>query len=205
MQRWITFAILLAVVPSCGNPHPARPGPAGVDGTTIREPGTDRREVDWPGLYCTPGEIGGFSGTVLLIKRDWQDDLRYRMTFYSDVISANSIHQSELSGSCLADGDRLYIAKASGYYSDGKPRLLAYIDRYTRQIVNGRTVLMRDDALQAYREQNKLYDYGLLIRVADELAAHADLRDVEHPSVKVLYADPAKPWQDPFVHGPNER
>ena len=53
----------------------------------------------------------------------------------------------------------------------------------------------------ALRKENKLYDYGILVKVKDQADFMLDLGKVEHPSVKVLYSDPAKSWNDPFVHG----
>jgi hypothetical protein len=89
--------------------------------------------------------------------------------------------------------------------NEGRPRFLASITRYTRVEINGRKVLMRDDALRAFRKENKLYGYGILVEVKDRADFMLDLRKVEHPSVKVLYSDPSKPWNDPFVHGANAR
>ena len=131
--------------------------------------------------------------------------LRYDMRFYSDFSSADSIQQREMSGSCIAEGDRLFVPRAYGYYHNGKPVMAASLTRYTRKIVNRHVVLMRDDALKAFVENDKLYDYGILIRTARELARRQALRDVPHPSMKLLYRDPTKPWKDPFVAGPNER
>ncbi|HEV2296590.1 MAG TPA: hypothetical protein VGR35_22290 [Tepidisphaeraceae bacterium] len=105
----------------------------------------------------------------------------------------------------MIEGRVVYLPEAYGYMHDGKPLLLASITRHTLIEVNGRKVLMRDDALRAFREHNKLYDYGILVKVKDEAGIMLDLRKVEHPSIKVLYADPAKPWNDPFVHGANSR
>jgi hypothetical protein len=64
---------------------------------------------------------------------------------------------------------------------------------------------MRDDALRAYRDNNKLYDYGILVRTDDVPSLLLDLKTVERPSIKSLYDDPSKPWRDPYVHGPNAR
>ena len=75
----------------------------------------------------------------------------------------------------------------------------------TRAVIQGHTVLLRDDALKAYRENNQLYDYGILIRVSDKATLFTDLDHVKHESIKVLYQDRSKGWDDPFVHGPNPR
>jgi hypothetical protein len=202
------FVIIAAVSCQSGVRNRASPPSPPPNPTGSREPAAVADVADWPGVYSSTSEVGGFTGTVLVLERDRPDspdELDYRTRFRTDFISTNSIPQSTYSGSARTDGDRLYLPKASGYYSDGKPRLLASIDRYTRMTINGHAVLMRDDALKAYREQNRLYDYGILVRVADRVRAHDDLRKVEHPSIKLLYQDAAKPWRDPFVHGPNER
>jgi hypothetical protein len=159
----------------------------------------------WLGVYASPGEIGGFSGTTLVIDTDSRNELSYRKRSYSDRISENSIAQDERHGSCLAEGDTLYVPEAYGYFSDGKPRLLASIERLTRVTINGHQVLMRDDALKSFREDNKLYDYGILIKVSNASGWDVRLENVPSPSIKALYADPSKPWKDPFVHGPNSR
>ncbi len=160
---------------------------------------------EWVGVYSSPSEIGAFSGTVLVIDKWMNDDLIYRMKFYSDVVIDGSIEQDELSGTCLIEGDRIYIPQASGYYRDGKPDLSASVDRYTRVAVNGNVTLMRDDAYRGFNTQGKLYDYGVLIKIAEKADVLLDLSDVEHKSIKVLYNDKTKPWKDPFVNGPNER
>jgi hypothetical protein len=158
---------------------------------------------DWVGVYSSPEEIGVFSGTVLVIEKD--DELHYRKRFYSDVVSANDIKQDVRTGGCLADGDRLFIPEAYGYYRDGKPQLLASVERFTRASINGRIVLLRDDAREAYESEDKLYDYGILIKIADKADLMLDLDEVKHESIKLLYTDKTKGWKDPFVHGPNER
>jgi len=162
-------------------------------------------EASWVGLYSSPEEISGFSGTVLAIEKGYYGDLQYRMTFYSDVRSNDDIDEAVKSGDVLVDGDKLYLPRAAGHYRDGKAVLSADIERYSRREIGGRTVLLRDDALKAFTQENKLYDYGILIKVADSLQRFASLDDVRHDSIKVLYDDPAKGWNDPFVNGPNER
>jgi hypothetical protein len=166
-----------------------------------------RPDTDWVGIYSSPAEIGGFSGTVIAIHNDigLGGRLVYRMTFYSDVVSEDDITEKEKSGTLLTDGDKLYVPVAHGYYVDKRPHLLAFVDRYTRVQINGRTVLLRDDALKAFRERNQLYDYGVLIKAADNVDPVEGLDKVKHESIKVLYADQSKDWKDPFIDGPNSR
>jgi hypothetical protein len=166
---------------------------------------TSSEDAAWIGAYSSPSEIAGYTGTVLVIEKGSLDGLRHRMTVYSDVVSSDSIEQPELDGKVLTDGDKLYISTASGFSNDGKPVLSGSLERYTGVKINGRTVLLRDDALKAYREHNRLYDYGVLIKVAESTERFAKLADIKHESIKVLYSDPKKEWKDPFVHGPNKR
>src|SRR5206468_5709849 len=95
----------------------------------------------------------------------------------------------------------LYIPHAYGHIRDGKPDLTASLDRMSLIEINGHKTLMRDDALRTFRNENKLYDYGILIKVSDDPFYPLDLKKAEPPSIKLLYSDPTKPWNDPFVHG----
>ena len=167
---------------------------------------SDPNSNEWIGVYSSPSEIEGFSGTVLVIeKKLFNDDLGYRKSFYSDVELPDSIDQDITSGSCLIEENRIYIPEAYGFYRDGRPSLLASIKRYTKVEVNGHITLMRDDAYKAFKTENKLYDYGILIKVSMEADRLYDLDEVEHKSIKILYDDKTKPWKDPFVSGSNER
>jgi hypothetical protein len=161
---------------------------------------------EWVGVYSSPAEIGGFSGTVLVIEESIVgSELRYRKSFYSDVRSPDDIEQEIRTGNCLIDGNRIFIPQAYGYLRGGKPQLLASIERLTRASINGRIVLLRDDARVAFEAENKLYDYGILIKVADKPHLLLDLAEVKHESIKLLQNDKSKAWQDPFTNGPNER
>lgn len=164
-----------------------------------------RPEDAWIGIYSSPSEIGIFSGTVLAIEKDRAGHLGYRKTFYSDVQSDDSTSDDEMRGSVRYEGDKLYVHRVSTYRSNGETRQLKSVDRYTRRIINGRVVLLRDDALKAYEEKNGLYDYGVLIKVANKVDRLTKLDDAKHESIKVLYSDPSKDWKDPFVNGPNKR
>jgi len=160
---------------------------------------------EWLGVYSSPSEIGGFTGTVLSISNNLSDGLRYRKRFYTDVISPDDIEQDESTGSCLIEGNRIYIPEAFGFYHKDKLQLDAAISLYTKVTVNGHITLMRDDAYAAFKAGQKLYDYGILIKVSAKNDLLFDLDTVQRKSITVLYSDPTKRWQDPFVHGPNER
>jgi hypothetical protein len=162
---------------------------------------------DLLGVYTSPREIGRYSGTVLVLRRGFRGEFDYDKRFYSDV-QGDGFERPETSGSFIIEGDRLYLPYAFGFYdSDRKPVLISKLDRYAFRRINGKLVVMRDDALKAFESRNKLYDYGILIRVADAPADwySFDLSKAEHLSIKTLYSDSAKKWDDPFVHGPNER
>ncbi len=160
----------------------------------------------WKGVYASPSEIGGFSGTVLVLDRFKDNkDLSYRIRFYTDVHDVDAVEEDERFGSALADGEQLYLPQASARKEDGKITTIATISRYRRATINSHVVLMRDDAWKAYTEQNALYDYGILIKVASKDGLLTDLKKVKHESIKSLYADPSKLWNDPFVFGPNAR
>jgi hypothetical protein len=75
------------------------------------------------------------------------------------------------------------------------------VDPWTANVINGIPVLMRSDALKAWREQKKIYDYGILIKIQ---AMVEEDGYVARPSVKSLYdADKqGMQWKDPFVNGP---
>lgn len=200
--------IAILLIASCssqpGNPTstPSQP-PASTVTTTEAD---DHALSEWIGVYSSPEEIGGFTGTVLVLEKGLGGkDLQYRKRFHSDV-SVDDIKQDERSGSCLVDRDCIYIPEAYGYRRDeGEIRLHASVERYHRVTVNGYRTLMRDDAYSIFKTKNELYDYGILIQVPAKPDWELELDEVEHPSIKVLYTDQTKPWSDPFVHGPNER
>jgi hypothetical protein len=164
---------------------------------------TEPTVLAWRGIYASPSEVGGYSSTVLELA--WGHDDMYRMRSRSDMRQSDVIVQDEVTGTFLRELHTLYIPVASGRTNNGETQLSASIDRYTMAQINGRAVLMRDDAYAVYQKEGKLYDYGILIKVSDEPGLLTDLKKVEHPSIKLLYANPNGPWADPFVNGPNSR
>lgn len=156
---------------------------------------------DWSGVYMMPREVSGFAGTTLTILKSIGDSgFHFKITSYSD--SGPTSRKSQ--GSCIIDGDSLYIAEGGGAFDADDDTVWISMERYHRRFINGTVVLLRDDALKALERENKLYDYGILIRAGD-----ADWLErkqpASRPSVKMLYEDPTKPWNDPFVNGPNSR
>src|SRR5262245_57866319 len=123
MRAW---GLLLLVAVGCSAQAPA-PSPS-VDASAAAASAQLRPE-DWIGVYSSTSEIAGFTGTVVVISEGLTDGLHYDKTFHSDVHMADDIQQDSRSGSCLTEGDRLYLPEAYGYMRDGKPHLLASIDR----------------------------------------------------------------------------
>jgi hypothetical protein len=197
----IPMLVLLSIGTACSKQQST--APRGIPAPS--QPIAATTDDSWLGIYSSPSEIGGFSGTVLAIEKDYKGSLAHRMTFHSDVVGGDMIKEREKSGEVLTDGDKLYVATAFGFMHDGKPSLGADLTRYTRLQIQGRTVLLRDDALQEYQQHNRLYDYGVLIKVSDTVDTLSKLEDAKHESIKTLYIDPSKKWNDPFVNGPNER
>ena len=206
MKRFVASIAIAALPLACTAKRSSQFSPS-VSGTApIATPASRPVFHNWAGVYATPGEIGGFAGTVLVLQ--FRPDLSgsYQMSCYSDMEQSDTIRQPSQVGDFLIQDDALYLPEASGIMREGKPELRASVDRYTLVKINDQEVLMRDDALQAFKQNNRLYDYGILVRVGDlPKGGLVDLANVVHPSIKLLYSDPAKPWVDPFVHGPNER
>ena len=190
---------------ACSHPPQQSAARAGVTSVQAATKPAEPATEDFLGVWASPAEIGGFSGTVLVLEKDLSDEIGYRMRFYTDTDLSGEIKQDERRGSSLTSGHAIYIPQASGFYHDGKPLLLASVTQYTLMQINGHAVLVRDDALKAYQTENKLYDYGILIRVTAKAEPLLELKKVEHPSIKLLYSDPNKPSADPFVHGPTPR
>lgn len=191
MKRSVT-AICLLVLAGCGSrPKPSKPSAASVAPTPN----------SFVGIYASPVETGGIAGTVLQIQHNKTSGLLYRMTSYSDVVIGDNPGPDIDTGSCSTIDNVLYISSTIAGPDDG--------NHYTRLTINKHVVLMRDDALETFRKDDKLYDYGILIQVpAPEGDVLPDLYAVKHPSIKVLYKNPDDPnntWHDPFTHGPNSR
>lgn len=200
------IAFLTSGCSPSANPAASATRPVERDATAATTQPAINDYSSWIGVYSSTSEIGGFTGTVLSLEDTFTaGGLRYRMKFHSDVVVANMIRESEEHGQPLVEGDELYLPEATGYVLDGKTSLSASITRYTRINVQGRTVLMRDDALREFRKHNRLYDYGILVKVLDKADLFLNLADVKHESIKVLSQNTTRPWQDPFVHGPNAR
>ena len=197
MKTTLAFLLIcLWIIVGCSERLREQPAskPASIEESAARA----RAHDDWVGVYSSPDEN---LAVVCINSRD----LNYRRNFHTDVRSPDDIEQDVQTGRCLIDGSRIFIPEAFGYVRDGKPHLMALVERFTRASINGYVVLLRDDARDAYESENKLYDYGILIKVSDNPDQFLNLDDVKHESIKVLYSDKTKVWKDPFTNGPNER
>jgi hypothetical protein len=142
------------------------------------------------GTWATSREIARFSGTILSI-----EGTSFTEWFYSDagpVNDGNPIRGAySFSGTILTVPASPPAGGATGSGSAG----VWHLDR-----INGVSVLLRGDALKAWRTTGRLYDYGILIKIDD---AATTTGKVKRPSIKQLYSDPAGGWRDPDVYGPN--
>jgi hypothetical protein len=160
--------------------------PVEPNASTAIEPGVaeDQRTSDIEGVYVTAVEISGLSGTVLQLDRG-----RFKYWFYSDVVGPREPEYPitgdyTLTNWTLRLGNREVTQRI--WYPD---------------FINGVRVLLREDALIAWRTRKRLYDYGILIHAGTDI----DGESTEHPSIQILYDDEMKErikdWKDPFVHG----
>ena len=166
-----------------------------VDNTTVTE--------SWRGIYVSTCEISGFSGTAMSLGPLEDGQRKYRKHFYSCV----SMDLPELPPIIEANENILTITERYEFRtSDGALHdPIEHETKYTRKKINGHIVLLRDDALKQFELDNKLYDYGVLVKISDNHDSIDDLSNAPHPSIRDLYGDPELGWNDPFVHGANTR
>ncbi len=139
------------------------------------------------GVYATPGEISGFSGTILELK-----DGKFRYWFYSDVGGLDEPKYP-----------------VSGYYEFTEGKVLLRGGRVNERewfvdVVNGTPVLWRDDAIKVWKKNRKIYNYGVLLWTRNDIPDD-DVDKLERLPVSTLYSaekkKQVKEWRDPFVHG----
>ncbi|HLX61876.1 MAG TPA: hypothetical protein VKX17_11385 [Planctomycetota bacterium] len=167
-------------------------------------------QESWFGVYTEPSEVAGFSGTYLWLRKSSFGEAEFSLYSYSDVgMPRSPIDNNFKQGEVLTDGEKLYLPSGFGYaLSPNRSEKLSMhylLTRYTRVHINGRTVLLRDDAMDAFRKNDELYDYGILIKIADDPESVEGVKEAKRESIKVLYREASKGWKDPFVFGPNER
>ena len=138
------------------------------------------------GLYLIPEEVGGYQHERLELRNG-----HFHYWFSSDVVVFVEGHEvsptkSPIRGTFRVEGHKILF---SDHQVDER-----YIDT-----VNGHAVLWRSDGNSIWERQHKIYDYGVLIKVASRGS------QAESPSVRVLYDEQmrkkVKVWRDPFVHG----
>ncbi len=140
------------------------------------------------GVYSTPSEISGFSGTILELKAG-----KFRYWFYSDVRLGDE-PEYPLTGQYDFQNGKVILNNP-----DVNQR------KWNVDVLNGTPVLWRDDALKIWKQEQKIYDYGVLIWTENKIQED-NLSEFERTSVSELYSKEKKKqikeWKDPFVHGP---
>jgi hypothetical protein len=177
MSRAVRFAILIAgfgLLVGC----------ASVPSTTSA--------VD--GLYVIPEEPRGYQDERLELRNG-----HFRYWFHGDSVVVDEHGRPlgpryPLRGTFKVDGRRIT------FRTENDPKYNENVDDKYFDTVNGHSVLWTLSSKRMWERQHKIYDYGVLIRVADRGS------DAESPSVGVLYdakmRKRIKEWRDPFVHGP---
>ena len=201
----IAYILLMVFLVSCNKPAVDLPPLAAAhsdvqDGFTV-----DISAVtdSWHGIYVSTTEISGFSGTAISLGPLENEKRTYRKDFYSCV----STDRPELPPVIETNANELTITERYEFRSDDGTLYdpLEHQTKYTRRKINGHIVLLRDDALKQFERNNKLYDYGVLVKISDDHDSIDDLSTAPHPSIRDLYENPDSGWNDPFVHGANSR
>lgn len=133
------------------------------------------------GIYVSTSEIRGFTGTILELKSG-----KFRFWFYSDV-GSNDTELPEAGTYTVKDGSVQLSTGRSWYVGN----------------VGSIGLLWRDDALHAWEYDERIYDYGILMRTDAAVPAH--WWEIECPSideVKRALGRPTPNWRGPFVVGP---
>ncbi len=140
------------------------------------------------GVYATPSEISGYSGTTLELK-----DGNFRYWFYTDVRGPDE-PEYPITGKYKFQDGKVILN------NDEVNQSVWFVD-----VVNGIPVLWRDDALKTWKQEQKIYDYGVLVWSENNVPEDG-LYELERTSVTELYSaekkKQIKEWKDPFVHGP---
>ncbi|WP_299465011.1 hypothetical protein [uncultured Gimesia sp.] len=103
------------------------------------------------GVYATPDEISGFSGTTLELK-----DGKFRYWFYTDVVDPDE------------PGPEFPIT-GEYEFQDGQLQLKSNDvnqQRWHFDVLKGTPVLWRDDAYHIWKERQDIFPYGILIWTA---------------------------------------
>ena len=133
------------------------------------------------GVYVTSSEIRGFTGTILELR-----DGAYRYWFYSDVGTNDST---------MPETGTYAVEYGIVQLSNGDPWHVGNIGELG--------LLWRSDALEAWKQSERIYDYGILVRT--EQAVPSLWWEIESPSIDIVKQAlwrPTSNWRDPFIVGP---
>ena len=186
MRESLVLFLVLAIAGCEGRSADRSGSPPAEQPSTSDDPRQAPGTSQFDGVYCTAREISGSSGTILELKGE-----KFRYWFYSDLIGPDGPEYTITGSYRVVDG-KLVLDHGQVTQKEWFP-----------DVINGVPVLFRDDALKIWREQGRLYDYGILIK-----APSADLSDdsAERPSITVLYDEEMKKRledrKDPDVRGP---
>ena len=132
------------------------------------------------GVYVHPNEIGGFTGTILELK-----DGEFRYWFCSDVGRDDTPYPQK--GTYAVDDGVLKLSNGRRWYIGNAGEL---------------ALLWRSDALAVWQESNRVYDYGILVRIEHDVPEL--IWQIESPSINVVnqaLGRPSSVWRDPFIYG----
>ena len=198
-----TYILMMVLLSGCSTPAVDTSPTAEPQATNTSSTNDNAATVPWHGVYVSTSEISGFSHTAMSLGPLENGQRSYRKHHHSCM----SINLPELKPIIESNGNELTITERFDLKSrDGRFRdTVESKTKYTRKTINGHVVLFRDDALKQFELNNKLYDYGLLVKISDDSDSIDDLANAPHPSIRDLYEDKNSEWNDPFVHGPNAR
>ena len=133
------------------------------------------------GTYASPLECSGFQSVAVSIGTNW-----YSSWFESDVLPQDKARPIR-GGTYCRQGNDLYmvlicILSEWVIANPRDPAIVPRVEKWTLTNINESVVLMRDDALACWTNENRIMPYGVLIKIGDTTTEL--LRDVKHPSIK---------------------
>jgi hypothetical protein len=134
------------------------------------------------GTYTMCREVEGYSGETIELK-----DGRFRYWFYSDVETGDE-PAYPLTGAYTIQGDQLILDHAK-----------VYRPRRTIAKMRGVDVLLRDDAAELLKKENRLHPYGILLK--GDPKNRPSIASITSPEMK---ARDQKEFEDRFADVPKE-